>query len=342
MASFEKREIGGTGLKVTVLGFGGGPLGDMFEKIPEERARDTVETAYESGIRVFDTSPYYGHGLSEHRFGHVLRSKPRSDFVLSSKIGRVLTAAAPEMIDRGPFVGGLNFSAAFDYSYDACMRSLEDSYQRLGLDHIDVVFIHDADVWTHGSQDAFELRYKEAMNGAYRALDELRSAGVVKAIGAGINEVDVCTRFARDGNFDCFLLAGRYTLLEQDGLDELFPLAEKKNFSFYLGGPYNSGILATGAVPGAKYNYVPAPQEIVDRVSRIEAVCKRHNVPLAAAAIQFPLGHPRVASIIPGGVNPREVAANSELMLTPIPGALWDELKAENLLVKDAPVPASR
>lgn len=339
MASLSTRKIGGAGLSATVLGFGGGPLGDFFEQIPEERARATVEAAYDGGIRVFDTSPYYGHGLSEHRFGHVLRSKPRADLVLSTKIGRVLTPAEADSIDRGLFFGGLNFAATFDYSYDGTMRSLEHSYHRLGMNRIDIAFIHDVDVWTHGTQEAYEQRYKESMDGAYRALDELRSAGVLKGIGAGINEVDACTRFAKDGDFDCFILAGRYTLLEQDGLGELFPLAEKKNFSFFLGGPYNSGILATGAIPGAKYNYKPAPPDIMDRVARIEAVCKRHNVPLAAAAIQFPLGHPRVATIIPGGVNPEEVKSNVALMSTPIPASLWEELKVENLLAKEAPVP---
>lgn len=339
MVSLEKRAIGNTGLEATVLGFGGGPLGDFFEAIPEERARATVESAYNAGVRVFDTSPYYGHGLSEHRFGHVLRSKPRGDLVLSTKVGRVLTPAAPGTIDRGLFFGGLNFAATFDYSYDGTMRSLEHSYQRLGMNRIDIAFIHDVDVWTHGSPEAYEQRYKDSMEGAYRALDELRSAGVLKGIGAGINEVDACTRFAKDGDFDCFILAGRYTLLEQDGLGELFPLAERKNFSFFLGGPYNSGILATGAVPGAKYNYKPAPPDVMDRVARIEAVCKRHGVPLAAAAIQFPLGHERVATIIPGGVNPEEVAANAKLMSTSIPAALWEELKAENLLAREAPVP---
>lgn len=338
-SSFEKREIGKTGLEVTVLGFGGAPLGDFFEAIPEDRALATVEAAYAAGVRVYDTSPYYGHGLSEHRFGHVLRGKSRDDLVLSTKVGRLLRPAPAETIDRGLFKGGLNFAATFDYSYDGCMRSLEDSYQRLGMNRIDIALIHDVDIWTHGSREAYEQRVRESMQGAYRALDALRTAGVIRAIGVGVNEVEACMRFAGEGDFDCFLLAGRYTLLEQDGLADLFPLAEKKGFSFLLGGPFNSGILAIGARPGATYNYVPAPPEIMDRVARIEAVCGRHDVPIAAAAIQFPLGHPRVASIIPGAVRPDEVTRNAELIQRQIPAALWDELRAEGLLAEDAPVP---
>ncbi len=340
MSAFKKRRIGRNGPEVTVLGFGGAPLGDFFEKIPEERALATIEAAYDAGIRVFDTSPYYGHGLSEHRFGHVLRNKPREDLVLATKIGRVLTPAPEDSIDRGLFHGGLNFAARFDYSYDGCMRSLEHSYLRLGMNQIDIVFIHDVDIWTHGSPEAFEKRFGEAMDGAYKALDELRSAGQIKAIGVGVNEVEASFRFATAGDFDCILLAGRYTLLEQDGLADLFPLAERKGFSFLLGGPFNSGILATGAVEGAKYNYKPAPPEIMARVARIEEVCRRHDVPIAAAAIQFPLGHDRIAAIIPGAVRPDEVIANAKLMTTAIPAALWDDLKSEGLLERDAPVPS--
>jgi D-threo-aldose 1-dehydrogenase len=308
--------------------------------LPEEEAEATVEAAYAQGIRFFDTSPFYGFGLSEHRFGHVLRQKPRDSFVLSTKIGRLLRRGDAKADQRGVFIGGLPFAPAFDYSYDGCMRSIEDSYQRLGMPQIDVALIHDVDIWTHGSAEGFERRFREAMDGAYRALVDLRAAGIVKAIGVGVNEVKACLRFAEAGDFDCFLLAGRYTLLEQDGLDDLLPLAEKKDFSIMLGGPFNSGILAVGARPGAHYNYKPAPPEIMERVSRIEAVCKRHSVPLAAAAIQFPLGHPRVASIIPGMVKPEEVARNAELMRHKIPSELWDALKEKGLLKPSAPVPA--
>ena len=256
------------------------------------------------------------------------------------KIGRWLRPERPEWVDRGTFVGGLNFQPVYDYSYDGTMRALEQDYQRLGVNEIDIVLIHDVDIWTHGSAEAYELRFV-SHRWRPRALDELRRAGVIKAVGVGVNEVAPCVRFANEGSFDCFLLAGRYTLLEQHGLDDLLPLAERQGFSLLLGGPFNSGILATGPTPAAKYNYKPAPSEIIERVKRIDAVCKRHEVPLAAAAIQFPLGHPRVASIIPGAVTAAEMERNADYMALPIPQALWSELKAEKLLVAEAPVPVS-
>jgi D-threo-aldose 1-dehydrogenase len=341
MSKFPPRQLGRTALKVGVLGLGGAPLGDLYERIPEERAQATLEAAYGRGIRLFDTAPLYGYGLSEHRFGHALRHKPRGDFVLSTKVGRWLRPERPERVDRGQFVGGLNFQPVYDYSYDGTMRAVEQSCQRLGMSEIDIVLIHDVDIWTHGSAEAYERRFREAIDGAYRALDELRRGGAIKAVGVGVNEVAPCVRFANEGSFDCFLLAGRYTLLEQNGLDDLLPLAERQGFSLLLGGPFNSGILATGATPAAKYNYKPAPPEILERVKRIESVCKRHEVPLAAAAIQFPLGHPRVASIIPGAVSPAEVERNAGYMELPIPQELWNELKAEKLLAAEAPVPVS-
>ena len=336
-----RRPVGRSGLEVGVLGLGGAPLGDLYQRIPEDQALQTIETAYEKGVRLFDTAPLYGLGLSEHRFGHVLRQKPRDEFVLSTKIGRILKRHAPGPVDRGFFAGGLNFTPIYDYSYDGCMRSLEDSYQRLGMNQIDIALIHDVDIWTHGSPEAFKERFRESMEGAYRALNELRAGGIVRAIGVGVNEVEACRRFATAGAFDCFLLAGRYTLLEQGGLDELFPLAETKEFSILLGGPFNSGILATGAKPGARYNYRPAPPDIMDRVRRIESVCASHRVPLAAAAIQFPLGHPRIASIIPGAVSPEEAVRNRQLMDLKIPAVLWDDLKREGLLLASAPVPTA-
>jgi D-threo-aldose 1-dehydrogenase len=342
MKNLPARRIGQTELEVSVLGLGGAPLGDLYERIPEERAVATLEIAYQRGIRFFDTAPLYGHGLSEHRLGHVLRSKPRADLVVSTKVGRWLRPERGELVDRGQFAGGLNFQTVYDYSYDGTMRALEQSYHRLGMDRVDIALIHDVDIWTHGSAEAYERRFREAMDGAYRALDELRRSGVVRAIGVGINEVAPCVRFAKEAAFDCFLLAGRYTLLEQNGLNDLFPLAEQHGFSLLLGGPFNSGILATGATPGAKYNYKPAPPAIIKQVARIEAVCKRHDVPLAAAAIQFPLGQPTIASIVTGAVSPFEVERNAAYVDMQIPRSLWDELKAEKLLAADAPVPVIR
>jgi D-threo-aldose 1-dehydrogenase len=340
MNALATRELGSTGLEVSVLGLGGAPLGDFSELIPEDRAQATLDAAWAAGVRLYDTSPLYGHGLSEHRFGAMLRRRPRDAFVLSTKVGRWLRPEHPERIDRGWFAGGLNFDVVYDYSYDGTMRSLEQSYQRLGMNRIDIALIHDVDIWTHGSREAYEERFRQSMEGCYRALAELRSAGVIHAIGAGLNEVEPCVRYAEAGDFDCFLLAGRYTLLEQHGLDDLLPLAERKGFSILLGGPYNSGILATGAIPGARYNYRPAGPEIMERVARIEAVCGRHGVPIAAAAIQFPLAHPRIAAIVPGAVRPEEAHRNAEMLRFPVPAALWRDLMDAGLLAEAAPVPA--
>ena len=336
----DRRKLGKTQLEVTQLGFGGGPLGDLYAKLPESEALATVGTAYSEGIRLFDTSPFYGYGLSEHRFGHVLRQYPRDSFVLSTKVGRSLVPQDPSRIDRGQWINTLPFEPVYDYSYDGTMRQFEDSLQRLATNRIDILLIHDLDVWTHGTIAETERRFSEAMEGAYRALDQLRSQGAVKAIGCGLNEWEMCQRFASSGDFDCFLLAGRYTLLEQSALDQFLPLCVEKKIGILLGGPYNSGILATGAIEGAFYNYKKAPPEIMSKVKRIEMVCDRYNVPLAAAAIQFPLGHPAVASIIPGAVKPSEVKQNISMIRIDIPPSLWQELKEEGLLHPEAPTPS--
>ena len=335
-----KRTLGKSGVSVSVLGCGGGPLGDMYALLDDASAVATVEAAYEGGITLFDTSPFYGHGLSERRFGTALRTRPRDSFVLSTKVGRYLVPPSKDQpLDRAPFKGGLDFNHVFDYTCDGTLRSIDQSMARLGISSIDCLIIHDADVWTHGSREIYQQKFKEAMDGSYRVLDDLRSHGVIKAIGVGLNEVDICMEFAAAGDFDFFLLAGRYTLLEQGALDDFLPLCERRNIGIMLGGPYNSGILATGPIEGAKYNYVPAPAEIMDKVRRIEAVCKQHDVPLAAAALQFPLGHPSVSSMIPGAVSPAETRRNIDLMAHAIPAALWSDLKSEKLLPAAAPVP---
>lgn len=334
-----RRRIGRTDLEVTVLGLGGAPLGDLYEKIPDPRAWATIEAAWEAGIRLFDTAPLYGHGLSEHRMGEVLRSKPRDAFVLATKVGRLLEPADPRTIDRGQWAGGLAMRWRFDYSAAGVRRSIEDSLQRLGLERIDIVFVHDLDPWWCPTPEIFEERFRELMSGGWRVLSDLRAAGTIRAVGLGVNAVAPCLRLAREADPDVFLLAGRYTLLEQGGLDDLLPLARAKGFSILLGGPYNSGILATGAVPGARYDYKPAPPEILERVRRIEAVCARHAVPLKAAAIRFPLGLDRVAAIVPGAVRPEEVQENRRLITHPIPRAFWEELVAEGLLAESCPLP---
>ncbi len=331
------RPLGRSRLPVSTLGFGGAPLGDLYAHLDEATAVATVEAAITGGVTLFDTSPLYGHGLSEHRIGAALRRVPREGLVLSTKVGRVAEPFAGRG-DGSGYRGGLPHGMRFDYSYDGAMRSLEQSALRLGVDHIDIVLIHDVDVWTHGAA-MIEQRFSEAMNGAYRALEALRAAGAVRAIGVGVNEAQMCERFARAGDFDTMLLAGRYSLLEQPALASFMPLALEKGIGLMLGGVFNSGILATGPVPGARYNYNPAPPEILARVAAIEAVCARHGVPLRRAALQFPLGHEAVASLVMGAVAPAEVADQIAELSQPVPAALWAELKADGLLAADVPVP---
>jgi D-threo-aldose 1-dehydrogenase len=339
MNAINIRKFGRVGFDITDMGFGAAPIGNFLRPIPEEEAGAMVERAWEAGMRYFDTAPYYGHGLSELRLGHYLRWKPRHEFVVSSKVGRVLTAARREEIDFKPWVEGAPFRSRFDYSYDGTMRSFEDSLQRLGLGYIDVLFIHDADVFTHGPEMQ-KVYFRQAMDGCYRALDELRGQGLVKAIGVGVNNWEVMLDFMRAGDFDTLLVAGRYTLLEQDALDALLPLCEQRNTAIVIGGGFNGGILATGAVPGAKWNYAPAPAPIMEKVAKIEAVCLRHSVPLAAAALQFLLAHPAVASHVPGTRTVQQMNQNLALVAHPIPAQFWQELKAQGLLRQDAPVPA--
>lgn len=336
----DRRRLGKSKVEVPVVGFGGAPLGNLFQEFSDEQARATVQAAYAAVMRLFDTAPLYGFGLSEHRIGEALRWQDRDSYVLSTKIGRLLKPRDPKQLDGGLFKKILPFEGVYDYSYDGVMRSVEASLQRLGTYRIDVLLIHDVDVWTHGSEAARLERFKEVMDGGYHAMVKLRAEGVVGAIGAGINEVQACEEFARAGDFDCFLLAGRYTLLEQGALDTLLPYCAAQDISLLIGGPYNTGILATGAVPGAYYNYAPAPADIMDRVARIEAVCGRHGVRLASAALQFPLGHPNVATIIPGARSPEEIDQNRAIFEAPIPAAFWSELKREGLLREDAPTPA--
>jgi len=338
MNAINIRKFGRAGFDITDMGFGAAPIGNFLRPIPEAEAGAMVERAWEAGMRYFDTAPYYGHGLSELRLGHYLRWKPRDQFVISSKVGRVLKAARKETIDFKPWVDAAAFKPRFDYSYDGTMRSFEDSLQRLGLGYVDILFIHDADVFTHGAEMQ-KLYFRQAMDGCYRALIELREQGLVKAIGVGVNNWDVMLDFMKAGDFDTLLVAGRYTLLEQESLNELLPLCERRGTAIVIGGGFNGGILATGAVPGAKWNYAPAPAPIMEKVKKIEAVCARHKVPLAAAALQFLLAHPAVASHVPGTRNVAQMNQNLELVAFPIPTAFWQELKAEGLVRPDAPTP---
>ncbi len=343
MRLHERRRIGCTQLEVSALGFGGNALGNLYAAVEEEAARDSILAARDAGVTYFDTAPLYGHGLSERRIGDALRHLPRDGFVLSTKVGRLLRPHGKNppprlsVAEGGIFVDELPFAPVFDFSYDATMRSFEDSLQRLGLDRVDMLLIHDVDAWSQGGNYEAALAQVEA--GALPALEKLRAEGVIGAFGAGVNEVEACERLLGIGPFDCFLLAGRYTLLEQGGLETLFPRCEREGVSIVLGAPFNSGILATGAVAGARYNYMPAPEGVLRRVVAIERVCAAHSVALQAAALQFGLGQPAVASIIPGAKSRAEVEQIAAWMSQEVPDGLWADLKAERLLREDAPVP---
>jgi D-threo-aldose 1-dehydrogenase len=330
----------GTELQFTELGFGGAPLGNLYRPMTEKEARLMLEAVWAAGCRYFDTAPLYGLGLSETRLNGFLRPKPRDSYLISTKIGRLLDVCEPhERTRQYAFFETPSRRERFDYSYDGAMRSLEFSLERLGLDQIDIVYGHDVDVSTHGSKEASAARIKEFMAGGYRALDKLRASGALKAIGAGINDWDVAETLARAGDFDVFLLAGRYTLLEQHALTSFLPLCEEKRIAVVIGGPFNSGILATGVKADAHYNYGPAPEEVKDRVRRIQQVCKSFKVRLPEAALRFPLGHPAVLSVIAGAQRASEVRRNAAMMNAKIPAALWRALKAEKLLREDAPTP---
>lgn len=330
-----RRRIGRTKISVSQLGFGAAPFGNLIADMPDSAARDSVGVAIAAGINYFDTAPFYGHGLSEHRLGEALRGRPRDSFVLSTKVGRLLKPKQSQGASIGPFATTMPFDIAYDYSYDGAMRSLEDSLQRLGMARIDIVFIHD--VTPKWAGDALEERYRQSMSGAYRALEALRSAGTIGAIGVGINDVDLLVRYAGEGDFDCFMLAGRYTLLDTSALSALLPICERKQISILLAAPYNSGILATGAVQGAKYWYADAPAEVLERVRKMEKVCARHGLSLQAAATQFPLAHASIASVAAGYRSPGEVEAALGACRAEIPRAFWTEMKAAGLIDPAAP-----
>ncbi|MDE2848225.1 MAG: aldo/keto reductase [Gemmatimonadota bacterium] len=336
-------EIGRTGLKVTRLGLGGAPLAGLYQGVTDEAAARVVDTYLGHGLGFFDTAPLYGSGVSETRLGVALSSRghgrnaparvrnapARESFVLATKVGRLLVPdpARDQDVwsDDLPPVGPV-----FDYSYDGTLRSLEESLVRLKLDRVDILHIHDPD-----------NHYVEAMEGSYRALVRLREEGTIRAVGVGMNQAKMLARFAAEGDFDCFLCAGRYTLVDHTALKRLLPLCDERNISIIIGGPYNSGILAQGAVDGAKFDYRKAPSHIVEKVRRIEAVCGRHGTPLKAAALQFPLAHPAVAAVIPGARSPEEVDENVRMFEVEIPTDFWSELREDGLIPDEAPTPAA-
>jgi D-threo-aldose 1-dehydrogenase len=330
------RAIGRRDVAVSQLGVGTAPFGSFARVDSDAAIGEAFAHLYAAGLRYFDTAPFYGLGLAEHRLGTCLRTIDRRSLILSTKIGRLLKPAGGG-VAQGVGSGESPFEVAFDYSYDGTLRSLDHSLQRLQTNAVDLVLIHDVNRRWQG--DLVEQRYREAMDGAHRALHDLRAQGVIKAFGVGVNDWGILLRFAADGDFDCFMLAGRYTLLDHSALDSFMPDCERRGISVLMAAPFNSGILATGARPGATFFYVEAEAEIVARTRRIEAVCEHHGVAIAAAALQFPLAHPAVASVVTGMRNASEARANLVHCRAAIPCAFWNELKHEGLIARHAPVP---
>lgn len=335
----DKRErLGRDDLEVTAFGLSLAPVGSSFGEVDEVTSDAMFQEAWNHGVRFFDTAPIYGHGLSELRTGYSLRWKQRDDFVLSSKVEGLLRSASEEDIDYDPWANASHFAIEFDYSYDGTTRSFVDDMQRLALERMDICFIQDIDRFSRGDEQP-EV-FEQAMDGAWRALSNLREQGLVKAIGVGVNEWEVCHAALERHDFDCFLLAGRYTLLEQDALDEFLPLCEERGTAVVVGGGFNSGIFATGAREGAKYNYAPAPPEVKDKVAKTESVCAEHKVPLPAAALQFVVAHPAIPSFIAGTRTLEQLRQNIKWFGFPIPAEFWTDLKGRGRPRADAPVPS--
>ncbi len=330
MNPLERVALGQTGVTVTRLGLGLAPLGGLYTTVGDDAARATVDAAWRAGIRFFDTAPLYGSGRSEVRAGAALRDRPRPEYTLATKVGRVLRPADttdPAGRDLGSWAEPADTVPVFDFSAEGVRRSYADSLARLGLDAVDVLHLHDPDAHWHA-----------AVEQARPALVELRAQGRVGAVSAGMNQSAMLTDFARTGDFDCFLLAGRYTLLDTSGLADLLPECHARGISVIAGGVYNSGILADPR-PGATYDYAPAPDALLARARAIGAVCERHGVPLRAVALQFPLGHPAVASVLIGMRSPAEVADAVAMSTVDIPGQLWRDLVAAGLLPEGVPTP---
>ncbi len=335
-----RRQIGRTGVEVTELGFGGASIGELFVRVSEHDALATIDAAWDAGVRYFDTAPWYGRGLSELRTGSGLRDHDRAAYALSTKVGRWLRPASAEGFDGAPWLGGAPNDVVFDYTYDGIMRSVEQSRLRLGITRFDIAFIHDLDR-LYFDEPTWEAHFRDLATSGWRALEELRSSGQIRGFGAGINDLRLIPRFLDIGDIDAFLIAMPYTLLDQEVLDEEFPACAARGIGFVIGAVFASGILAKGPVPGGRYAYADPSPEIVAKTAAIQAVCERHGVPLPAAALQFPLGHPSVASVIPGASSPAQQARTLEWFRHSIPVDLWAELKHEGLLREDAPVPSS-
>ena len=323
------------GLSLPCIGMGCAPIGGLYQPVSDAQARATLDGAWDAGVRFFDTAPFYGYTQSERRLGAALRERPRHEFVVSTKVGRLMRPDASVRPGDDGFAAPLPFRPHYDYTYDGVLRSHEDSLQRLGLERIDILFVHDIGKATHGEHDQQYWR-QLTTGGGFRALDELRASGQVKAVGLGVNECEIVLCAMAEFDLDCTLLAGRYTLLEQASLSPLLDLCVERGNAIVIGGPFNSGVLAGNG----KFNYADAPAAILKRVARLDAVCREFGVPLQAAALQFPLAHPAVASCIPGGQDLAQLRKNLDWFATPLPDALWLALRDADLLDARAPLPA--
>lgn len=325
-----ERELGRTGVRVPPLGLGGAPLGNLYRTLPEGSAEEVVRTALDTGATYLDTAPHYGLGLSEERIGRALAGRPRATFTLSTKVGRGLRPLAPgERPDPGDlFVGTPARARERDLTRDGIRAGLASSLERLGVEAVDIVYLHDV-----------ENHIEEVYETGFPALAELRAEGVVRAIGFGMNYSDLLARFVADLDVDVVLCAGRWTLLERTAFDDLLPECARRGTSVVVGGAYNSGLLADPYAPDAHYNYRQAPQDMLARARRLDAVCARHGVPLKAAALRYPFAHPVVASVLVGAADAREARENAELFAHAIPDVLWTDMVERGLLDEDLPLP---
>ncbi len=337
--SFSRHNFNNVSCSATILGIGTAPLGNMFATISEQDAWQCLEQAWVDGVRVFDTAPFYGYGLAERRLGDFLRTKPRDEFVLSTKVGRLLAPRRDSKPTDTFFLSNMPFNPVYDYSYAGALRSYEDSLQRLGLDRIDILLIHDTGVAEHGADQP--RMFEQAMEGSAKALRELREQQVVGSIGMGLNEWEVAEAGLQRVDFDTFLLAGRYTLLEQLSAKSFLPLCAQKGVKLMLGGVFNSGILVSDDTESATWNYATAPRDKIDRALQLKSICARHEVPLPAAALQFAAAHPQVATVLVGTRHASENAASAQWLQLPIPVGMWTDLRDEGLIAADAPLPAT-
>ena len=335
------RTIGKTGLAVTEFSFGTAALGGLYRACPRDVAMATLEAAWQEGLRYYDTAPWYGFGLAERHVGDFLRGKPKGEHVLSTKVGRIMMPVPDDRVPDYGFVDPLPFDVRYDYSYDGIMQCVELSYARLGLNRIDILYVHDIGVYTHGAErNATHLR--QLFDSGLKALSELKSAGVIKAFGLGVNEVPVCLDVMRQADIDCILLAGRYSLLDRSAVAELLPLCEKKGTSLVVGGVFNSGILATGPVEGAHFDYMPATPEIAGKVGAMMGIAEKEGVPLAAPALQFPLRHPAVASVLIGTAKPESLRRNMALARMDLPESLYPAFEPHTLVAPELGTEAVR